>query len=396
VLTISKNLNIGHMTVNNIINHLIKLDILTCVGKSQSRGGRKPNIYQFNPDLFISLGMAINEERVLISEIHSDGTIVSSDEYRLNDSDEKISSNKTLINVIVKYYKKFISDFRIKVSKIAIFGIALEGIVDTDNGKFILGTHLGSVVDLHLRDQLEEIFEKHVYIDDPCRSTAFFNNKFDPELSGKNFISIYIGKGVGSGIIINGHVYRGFSGIAGEVGHIIVKDDGVRCKCGNYGCLETIASEESIIGQVKEGIKDGVYTKILNYCNGDINKVNLDSLRKAADQGDKFALNIIDQVGHFLGKALSILVNILNPEYIVICGEGVKLGSYLFNSVTRIINTNALNVTKKKTIIKISNYNKYMDSISIAVEAFDSLFIDSVNIKSNPIDKKLLKILENV
>jgi predicted NBD/HSP70 family sugar kinase len=393
---ISKDLHMNLMGVNKIINHLLDASFIVKIGKTNSRSGRKSDLYYLNPDLFLSVGMAINEERMLLSAVRSDGTSDACSIFQIEDNNKNLSSNEDLIHLIERYYSTFVSERKLDSSKITVLGVALEGIVDTENGRFLLGTHLGDLVDHNFQNHLESILNIPVFIDDPCRSAAFYENRFDPDLSGKNFISIYIGKGVGSGIVIAGEIYRGFSGIAGEVGHMVVKEGGLRCKCGNYGCLETIASEESIIRHVKEGITAGVFTKILDYCEGDIEKVDLDALKKAADEKDKFSLNVIEQVGHYLGKALALLVNILNPEYIVIGGEGVKIGSYLYDYVNRIINTDALNVTEKKTQIKISRYDSYIDSKSVAFEAFDALFYHLEGKKNNAVNAKLSQIMRNV
>jgi len=392
---LSNQLDIGLMTVNKVVNHLLNSGLLVKAGKSDSQAGRKSDLYNLNPELCVSIGVALNEERALFSALRPDGEVITNIEYPFNVNNEIISSADNLLNLITKYYERFITEIKINEESIAILGIALEGIVDTENGRFILGTHLGGIIDMQLRDHVSRSIGLPVYIDDPCRAGAYYENKYRSDLTGKSFISIYIGKGVGSGIMIDGKLYRGFSGIAGEVGHMVVNDNGIRCKCGNYGCLETIASEESIVRQIREGIQEGVFTKILNYCDGDLNKVDLDVLKRAADDGDKFSLNIIEYVGNHLGKALALVVNFMNPEFIVIGGEGVKIGSFLENYVNRIINTNALNVLEKKTNIKINEYDRFRDAKSIATEALDSLLSDHAQGVHNIVTKKLLQILDD-
>jgi N-acetylglucosamine repressor len=394
--TLARDLGMGLMTVNTTVNQLLRFGLIVKAGKSNSRSGRKSDLYKLNTERYAAIGMALNEERALLSTVRSDGGVISHVEYPFTVHKETIVSAEKLLGIITKYYRKFIEETSVDSSTVAVLGIALEGIVDTENGRFILGTHLGGIIDLQLRDHLSALIDIPVYIDDPCRAAAYYESKFVPELTDKNFISIYIGKGVGSGIVINGEVYRGFTGIAGEVGHMVVTDNGIRCKCGNYGCLETIASEENIIRQIKEGIREGVFTKILSYCDSDINRVDMDILKRAADDGDKFSLNIIEHVGNHFGKALALLVNILNPEYIVIGGEGVRIGSYLENYASRIINTNALNVIEKKTRIMVSEYDKFKDSKCIAIEAFDSLFENHGHERETIVKRDLMKMVRSL
>jgi len=371
---ISRSLDLSLMTVNKIANGLYKNGIIMKAGKSDSKSGRKSELYKFNSDLYLSVGIDINDDRIMISAVTPEGKIISNGRYSIDPIKKSFMNDEGTIELLIESYNNFISDNKLNNSKIAVIGIAPEGIIDSENGRCVLGTHLGDLVNINLRDGIDKILNKSVFVDDPARSLPYFEKKFNPELANKNFIYIFLGKGVGSGIVINGEIYRGFKGIAGEIGHIIVDKNGSRCKCGNYGCLETIASKESIIKQVKEGIKEGVYTNLIDLCGGDVNNINLEMLRQAVENKDKFSHNLIEYVGNNLGSAIAILVNIFNPEFIIIGGEVSILGEYLVEPVKRAIKQNALHVIEETVEIKIFDYDQYKNSQSIAIEAFDMLF----------------------
>jgi len=373
---IAKNVDISLMNVNKIVNYFLSKGILDISGKKSGISGRKSFLFKIKNDLFYSVGIKICENNISFSIIRSDASIINTREYELDNIVENIASGEKLINIIKKYYDRYLSDISFNnKNKIAIIGIVLEGIIDTENGRCILGTHIGGVIDFNLRDRLNNILNLPIMVDDPARSMAYYEKKHGVAKNMKNFIYLYLGKGIGSGIVINGKLYRGFRGIAGEVGHIIVNENGTRCKCGNYGCLETVASEESIIRQMKEGIHDGVFTRIMDISNNEIKNLNLNILKKAIENGDKFALNIIEHVGYYLGKAVALLVNIFNPELIVLGGRVSTLGEPLLEIVNRIVNTEALNVIEERTKIVLSDYDEIKDTISVALEAYDKTFI---------------------
>jgi len=376
--SIAKVLGLSLMTVNKIVNKLLQGKVIVKSGKTEGKSGRKSELFKFNPDLYNSIGISIGEGEIIISAVDSDCNAIAKREYRLNRYSEKISTSDDIIAIIIKYFRMFVEEFSIEQEKLAVIGIAPEGIIDTERGRCILGTHLGGIIDLNLREQFQGIFHVPIFVDDPARSITYYGNKLGYGSNAANFIYIYLGRGVGSGIVINGQIYRGFRGIAGEIGHIIVDKAGQRCKCGNYGCLETIASEESIIRQMKEGVQEGVITKIVDMCGGNLSLIDLQMLKEAADINDKFSHNILEHVGNHLGKAVALLVNIFNPELILIGGSASILGSYLLESVNRVIKHEALNVINEKTLIKISQYDRFKDSISIALEAFDMLFESTV------------------
>jgi predicted NBD/HSP70 family sugar kinase len=209
-----------------------------------------------------------------------------------------------------------------------------------------------------------------VFIEDPARSITYYMKKYRVDPAVQNLVYVFIGKGVGSGVYIGGRLYRGSFGMAGEIGHIKVSENGIRCKCGNYGCLETVASTVSILKQVREGVKASVMTRIADYGE----EITLEALRRAADENDKFALKILEDVGKHLGKALLIVLNAFNPQLVLLGGEGSLLGHHLLEYIRPIIKNNTFHLMNERTDVQIAEYHPHMESISVGVEAFDTLF----------------------
>jgi len=370
----AKSLNLSIMTTNKVINSLLDAGIIVKSGKQSKKSGRRSELYKFNNNLYIAVGINFNEESIALSAVRSDSNVICKKQYEFPDGKSTLITSQRVMDCIVEYYHRFLDEFSIPHHKIAVIGISPEGIVDAERGRFVLGTHIGGIIDLNVRDKLQEIIDLPIFVDDPARSITYYEKKYGLGKGLKNFIYVYLSKGIGSGIVINDRIIRGSSGIAGEIGHIIVNPNGKRCRCGNYGCLETIASEESILRQIGDGIKSGVLTKIVDLYNNDINKLDLSVLRNAIEQDDKFSINILEHVGINLGKAVAILVNILNPEAVLIGGTVSFLGEHLRSIIERVMKNEALNVMGEKPKLLITDYTAFIGSISIAIEAFDALF----------------------
>jgi predicted NBD/HSP70 family sugar kinase len=371
---IASALGISLMTVNKVVNRLLEKSIIVKCGKRRGGSGRRSDLFKFNPGLFLSIGLDIDEDRIMLGAVDSDGVLISQQEYTYEGDQDRPGSAENIIMNIEKYSSAFMKQNNLLPEAVAAIGVAPHGIIDTENGRCLLGTHLGGIIDLNLREELEAVYGVPVYVNDPARALAYYERKYGYGREVDNFIYILMDKGVGSGIVIDGKIHLGASGMAGEIGHLVVAENGELCKCGNYGCLETVASVGSIIRQVKKGIHDGVMTKILDFCDGSIDKLDLPALKEAADNHDKFALNILDSIGSNLGKAVSVLINLFNPELILMGGQGAVLGQHLLQPVLRVMQHYSLNLIHESALIKIVEHDRFRDSVSIAVEAFDKLF----------------------
>jgi predicted NBD/HSP70 family sugar kinase len=372
--TIASALDLSLMTVNKIVNRLAEHGVVVSRGKQSGANGRRSVFYSINPDRFLTMGIDIDERRMIISTVNAAGEPSAKKEYPLETARQRPVSEREIVGSIEEHCGIFLEEFDLDLQSIAVTGIAPHGIIDTEHGKCILGTHLGGLINLDMQRAFEPLFGMPVFVDDPARSLAYYERKYGSGRGVDDFIYLFIDRGVGSGIVIDGKIHLGAQGMAGEIGHLIVKENGERCKCGNYGCLETVASVGNIIRQVKNGIEDGVMTKILDYCGGQVEQIDLHVLKKAADDNDKFALNVLDAIGSNLGKAVSVLVNLFNPELILLGGEAAIIGEHLLHPASRVVQNSSLNLMGEGAALKIAEYDPHRVSLSIAVEALDDLF----------------------
>ncbi len=148
-------------------------------------------------------------------------------------------------------------------------------------------------------------------------------------------VGVTLGTGIGGGIIVGGELYHGASGVAAEIGHMTIDSTGRKCRCGNYGCLEAYASGPAIASRAVDGLKAGATSRIPRLAGGDLEAVTAETVSDAIVAGDRYASEVMHETAELLGAGLANLINILNPEMIVICGGVTRAGEHLFGPLRR-------------------------------------------------------------
>ena len=182
--------------------------------------------------------------------------------------------------------------------------------------------------------------------------------------------------GVGLGIIMGGRMHAGASGFAGEFGHIPMIEDGLLCHCGKRGCLETEASGLALVRKAKEGLKNG-QTSILNKLGKqELEKLEPQTIIEAANKGDQFAINLLSEIGITLGKGIAILVQIFNPELIILEGKIAEAKQFITTPIQQSMNTYCMMQLKERTSIELSNLGSKSSLFGGTIAVMDNIFKD--------------------
>jgi glucokinase len=205
--------------------------------------------------------------------------------------------------------------------------------VNSDTGEVIFAPNLGWR-DVPLKRELEKRLDLPVFVDNDCNVATL--GVFYKEYGGKpkSLIGMFIGTGIGGGIILDGKPYSGASRTAGEIGHMIVCAGGPKCNCGRRGCLEAVASRTAMLNRIVSAIKDGEKTALLDIVGDDLSRLKSSHLRKALQQGDRLVKKTLQEASRFIGIGAANLINICNPEYLVV-GGGVlnALEAEMFDTI---------------------------------------------------------------
>jgi glucokinase len=208
--------------------------------------------------------------------------------------------------------------------QIAGVGIGAPGAVDFDSGTVIFAPNLEGWKEISLKKELEKILGVPVFVENDCNISALGVYVAELKSKPRSMVGVFVGTGIGGGLVIDGELYSGSGHTAGEVGHMVLDVSGPKCGCGNKGCFEALASRTAIFQQIKAGIKDGQKTLLTEMLGADLADLRSGDLRKAIRRGDKFVDRVIEGASEYIGIATANLINILNPEVFVLGGGVIE------------------------------------------------------------------------
>ena len=213
-------------------------------------------------------------------------------------------------------------------------GVGAPGPLNTKTGIVLLTPNLGWV-NMPLRDRVQEGVGLPAALDNDANCAVLGEWWMGAARGTKIAIGMTIGTGIGGGLILNGRLFHGHSDCAGEIGHTTIEVNGRRCKCGNYGCLEAYASGPALARRALEAIESGYETSLPTYVEGQLELITAQTVYDAAHDGDLLALEVVSDTAKFLGAGVANLVNIFNPEVVVVCGGVTYAGDSLFVPLRR-------------------------------------------------------------
>lgn len=213
--------------------------------------------------------------------------------------------------------------------EVAGVGMGAPGPLNRESGLVLLTPNLGWR-DYPLRDRVSDALGLPGSLDNDANCAVFGEWWRGAARGSRLAMGVTIGTGIGGGLVIDGQIYHGASGVAGEFGHMTIDSTGRRCKCGNYGCLEAYASGTAIAARAVEGIEAGDQSRLPQLVGGDLSKITAETVYRAAAAGDTYAEDVIKDTTRFLGAGVANLINIFNPEVCVILGGVTQAGEHLF------------------------------------------------------------------
>lgn len=258
------------------------------------------------------------------------GALVDS-EGNIHKRMEILSEADQGIDKLIDNLANFIADIS-KDEKVTNIGVGIPGIIDSKNGIITEAPNIMNANNYPIRSVLKEKLgpELKLVIENDANSAAVGEWWLGASKNANSMIMLTMGTGVGGGLVLDGKLWTGADGMAGEIGHITIYPDGALCNCGNYGCLESYASATAIRRMVKEGLEDKTLNTILREATKNVEIEDIPRIvMEAASSGDEFSLNIWKEVGVALGIGIASLVNLLNVEMVVI-GGGVSNAWDLF------------------------------------------------------------------
>lgn len=326
--------------VGLITADLIDEDYIYVSGIGPSKGGRKPELLSLKPNSYYSLGVDIDTNRIRFALIDISSQVIYTSRVNIN----CVENHEKAFDVINEEIEKN------KDLRLLGVGIAVSGLVDAEKNRIVFAPNLKwQDIDVN-----EKIMNATAYIENEAISSSIFESWNGICQGAKNFICINSKSGIGAGIFIDGKVYRGTTGNAGEVGHITADVNGPKCECGNYGCLELYSSAQRIAEK--------------------LNKESIDEVITLARQGNEAAIQAFKLSAAHLGVAISGLVNTLNPEKIVLGKEFVKYAEFILDDIRESVDKKALKQPAKNVEIMVSKEGILSSVLGAAILPMKNLF----------------------
>lgn len=354
--------NLTPATVSNISKELLSFNFIEETSLGESTGGRPPIMLKLNSESAFVIGINLGPGNIEGIVTNIEGKIIRKTVMKLGRVDE----NTALIK-IKELVEEIIKDTDIPLEKVIGIGMAVHGIINAKEG-ILEYAPFYNWKNLDIKNIMEKYFNIPVIIDNDVNAMALAENSFGIAKSISNFVTLFVGNGVGAGIIIQNSIYYGTHYSAGEIGHIVVNNNGPLCTCGNFGCLESLICDTTILSKYQKLVKEGKVEEEKN-----INSLNVSDVYEGAKNGNIEAINLVKEAGQYLGIAIANLVNILNPKLIVISGNITVAEELIIKEIKKNVNRFALNNISENTEIKLStlkNNGASLGAISLVLKNF--------------------------
>lgn len=309
---------------NKIIEELLEEGWIEDTGFGPSSGGRRPSLYTIKSSMMYMVSVAMDQFVTRIALVDMQNKYVTGVEK----FDLPLHDNPGALKILTQHIEQFIHQSGVDRHKIIGIGIGMPGFVNAKEG--LNYTYINSLGSESLSKYMSAELKLPVFIDNDSSLIALAELKFGGVGNKSNVMVINVGWGIGLGMILDGKLFRGYNGFAGEFSHIPLFQNNKLCGCGKSGCLETEASMTILVEKAREGLRTGKLSSLdaVAFDKADL-ETGLESLIAATRKGDKFSIGLVSEAGYNIGRGAAILIHVLNPELIIISGRGSALGNIL-------------------------------------------------------------------
>jgi predicted NBD/HSP70 family sugar kinase len=338
---IARATNLTRTTVSDIVTVLLNEGLVKEVGFGSSQGGKSPILLSIAADSRFLVGLSLGKEKFIGAVVNLRGEIKDIVEFPVEDSngEQALQLVYQILDQLIKKRKK----------SIAGIGVGTPGLINTREGIVLTSVNL-DWQDLPLAQLIQKRYGLHVSILNDSQATAIGEYIYGGDhKEHKNMIVVNVKHGIGAGILINGRLFQGDGGGAGEIGHVVVEKNGALCRCGKHGCLETIASVSAVTQRVQTRVREGAKTSLPKNSHA----ITLDTIEAAFKSGDSLTRQVVLNAGHYLGISLANLIGTLNIQKIVLTGDMTRFGTEWFDAVQKAMHDAALTRMAQDTKLEI-------------------------------------------
>ena len=356
---LTRELHISVPTMTKLVQELVDENIVSDLGKVETPGGRRPNIFGLASSAIYFAGVNVGRDGMTFLITDLQNNIIKEHQ----DPSFELQDRPQCLERICASIEEFIATCGIDRSKILGLGVCMTGRVNPDTGrsyKFFTSSEQS------LRELFEERTGIRVLLENDTRSRCYAEYTCGRSKDESNVLYLHMGRGVAIGIVVDGKLYYGKSGFAGEFGHIPFFNNEIICSCGKKGCLETEVSGIAIEEKMRQQIERGVNT-ILKEQYDRQKSIHIDDIIAAAKHDDTLSIELIEEAGEKVGKAVAFLINTFNPETVIVGGNLAAAGDYVMLPLKSATNKYSLNLVYKDTKFRLSKMSENANAWGVAM-----------------------------
>ena len=364
-------LDVSPAWITKTITPLLERRVLTETGSAAHSGGRRARTLGFHPDVGLLLGVDFGVTHLDVALAGPDLQVLARQSTALDINDGSETCLATLSGMV----DALLREQQLPIDRIRGIGVGLPGPVDFNRGRLTSPPIMPGWDNFPIQETLISQFPSaFVVVDNEVNMMALGERFHGQGQTNSNFIYIKVGSGISAGIVVDGQLYRGSSGCAGDVGHIVVVQDGPACYCGNRGCVEALAGGQAIARQARELVESGESPLLAERSRAAGGFLTAEDVGAAAAQGDRAALELVDRSGRYVGEMLTDLVYFFNPDLILIGGGVSRIGHRFLNAIKQTVLAHASPLATRKLQIEYSDLGREAGVLGALTLAQQSIF----------------------
>jgi glucokinase-like ROK family protein len=365
---IAQLLDVSRSTVSMIVDDFIAAGLVVERGMGASRGGRRPIVLQLNAEAGRVVGVDMGATHLLVVVTDLLGNILAETETPLDIA----QGPEIYLHQTYKLVTDNLQAAHCSLADVRAIGVGVPGPVIVDKGIVSAPPIMPGWDDFAIRQHLHDQWRKPITLDNDADLGALGEWAYGSGQGESNLVYIKIGTGIGCGILLNGQIYHGVLGTAGEIGHVTISEDGPPCTCGNYGCLEAMAGGRAIAQRAQLAIKAGQRTQLIEMNHS--HEITARDVAVAAQAGDAVSQQLFSDAGRHIGSAIASLINLLNPGVVLIGGGVTNAGDFLLSPIRQAVNERTMRPSLRSVRIERAGLGRRSTALGAVALALTTTF----------------------
>ncbi len=363
---LARQLGLTRSTVSTIVSDLLQAGLVREAESGPATGGRRPILLELNPTRGYVVGVDMGATHLML--VLAD--FLARVHYEVELPFDVSQGPSACLEIVDQQMRSMLDQASVSLDDVLSVGIGVPGPVVAEQGMVSAPPIMPGWDSYPIRDHLQKMWGRLVSLNNDAELGILGEWAFGAGRVKRHVAYIKVGSGVGAGLIFDGRIYRGATGMAGEIGHLTIQPNGPRCTCGNYGCLEALAGGVAIARNAIEAVRAGKRTQLANI--KPVERITAKEVGEAARLGDLVAQQIVAEAGTNLGIAIAGIINLSNPDMVIIGGGVAQMGDLLLEPIRHVVDERCLRPAAQTVRITAAMLGRRSSSMGAVVQAIDT------------------------